>query len=116
MGGTVAAGSAFAILQSWGMMYSVAIPVTGVVIAAGSAAVAAAGKQIGRAGQSTWIIATASGKEVERLCKGVCGRPVPEWWNGAYGDSVTRWWKGGYGAPVTGWTNAVVKSRRQTPE
>ena len=109
MGGTVAAGSAFAILQSWGMMYSVAIPVAGAVIAAGSAAAAVAGEQIGQASQDAWIIANAGGKEVERWSKGEYGSPVTQWWNGAYGDPVTRWWKGEYGAPVTGWANSVMK-------
>ena len=36
MGGGVVAGGVFATLQSWGMLYSVTIPVVGVVMTAGS--------------------------------------------------------------------------------
>jgi hypothetical protein len=110
MGGTVAAGSAFAILQSWGMLYSVAIPVIGTIITAGSVVAAtAAGEQIKDAGHNTWVIANAGGREVERWNRGDYGSPVTNWWNGAYGDPVTRWWRGDYGSPVTEWTNAVTR-------
>ena len=101
MGGSVAAGSAFAMLQSWGMMYPVAIPVAGAVIVAGSVAAATAREQIGKAGQDVWTIANTGRKEVERWSKGEYGTPVTQWWNSAYGDPVTRWWKREYGAPVT---------------
>jgi hypothetical protein len=65
MGGTVAAGSAFAILQSWGMMYSIIIPVAGTIITAGSVAAATAGKQIGETCNDACAIANAGGREVE---------------------------------------------------
>ncbi|KAK2466598.1 hypothetical protein APHAL10511_000856 [Amanita phalloides] len=97
MGGTVAAQSAFAILQSWGMMYSVVIPVTGTIIAAGSVAAATVGEQIGNAAR---IITNAGGREVERWKRGEYGNPVIRWWNSAYGDPVMRWWSGELGSPV----------------
>ena len=79
MGGTVAAGSAFAILQSWGMLYSVAIPVIGAAITAGSVVAATAGEQIRDTGHSACIIANAGGQEVERWSRGDCGSPVTNW-------------------------------------
>ena len=106
MGGTVAAGSAFAILQSWGMLYSVAIPVVGTIITAGSIVAATA---IGDAGHNTWAVANAGGREVERWNRGDYGSPVANWWNGAYGDPVARWWKGEYGSPVAEWTKSVTR-------
>jgi len=101
MGGTVAAGSAFSILQSWGMMYSVVIPVAGTLIAAGSAAAGNA--------RDTWVVLNAGGREVERWSKGEYGKPVSEWWNGEYGDFMTRWWKGEHGSPVSDWARAAIK-------
>jgi hypothetical protein len=105
MGGTVAAGSAFAILQSWGMMYSIIIPVAGTIITAGSVAAATSEE----ACNDAWVVANASGWEVERWSRGEYGKPVTQWWNGVYGDPVTRWWKGEYGSPVAGWANSVTK-------
>ncbi|KAK2466601.1 hypothetical protein APHAL10511_000859 [Amanita phalloides] len=105
MGGTVAAQSAFAILQSWGMMYSVVIPVSGAIIAAGSVAAATAGN----AARDSWVVANAGGREVERWGRGEYGNPVTQWWSGAYGDPVKRWWGGEYGSPVTQWANSVTK-------
>jgi hypothetical protein len=46
MGGTVAAGSVFAVLQSWGMIYSVVIPAAGAIIAGGSIVARVARDQI----------------------------------------------------------------------
>jgi len=109
MGGTVAAGSAFAILQSWGMMYSIGIPVAGTIIMAGSVAAATAREQISQAGHNAWVITNAGGREVERWSRGEYGNPVTSWWNGAYGDPVAHWWKGAYGSPVTGWANSITK-------
>ncbi|KIM83487.1 hypothetical protein PILCRDRAFT_819102 [Piloderma croceum F 1598] len=109
MGGTVAAGSAFATLQSWGMMYSIVIPVAGTIITAGSIAAATAKEQIREACNDAWVIANAGGQEVKRWSRGEYGNPVTHWRNGVYGDPVTRWWKGEYGSPVAGWANSVTK-------
>ena len=109
MGGTVAAGSAFAILQSWGMTYPIIIPVAGTIITAGSVAAAIAGEQIRETSNDAWVIANAGGQEVGRWNRGEYGNPVTHWWNGVYGDPVTRWWKGEYGSPVAGWANSVTK-------
>jgi hypothetical protein len=97
MGGTIAAGSAFAIFQSWGMMYSIVIPVAGTIITAGSVVAAAAGEKIRKAGHDTWVTANAGQQEVEKWSKGDYGSPVTDWWNGAYGS------------PVTGWVKSVAK-------
>jgi len=107
MGGTVAAGSAFALLQSWGMTYSIVIPVAGTIITAGSVVAATAGKQISEGCNDAWVIANAGGREIERWGRGEYGNPVTQWRNGVYGDPVTRWWKGEYGSPVAGWAKSV---------
>ena len=78
MGGNVAAGSAFAILQSWGMSYSVWIPAAGSIITAGSVVAATAGEQIKDAGHNAWDIANAGGRKIEKWSKGVFGSPVTE--------------------------------------
>ena len=113
MGGTVAAGSAFAILQSWGALYSIAIPVAGTIITGGSVVAATAGEHIRDAAYNTWVIATAGGREVEKWSKGNYGSPVTNWWNNVYGDPVTRWWKGEYGSPVTGWMKSVTRNLKE---
>ena len=82
MGGTVAAGSAFAIIQSCGMSYSVAIPVVGTIITAGSIVAATAGEQIKYASHYAWVIANACGQEVGRWSRGDYGSPFTNWWNG----------------------------------
>lgn len=76
MGGSVAAGSAFSILQSMGMLGSLAIPAAGVTVVAGAA------------------VAGAAGGEVDRWAKGDYGEPVKDWWNGKHGPVVSQWWNG----------------------
>lgn len=110
MGGTVAAQSAFAILEKWGTMYSVIIPVAGTIITAGSVAAGTAGEQIKEGCNDAWVIANAGAQEIERWNRGEYGNPVTDWWNGEHGDAVTRWWKGEYGAPVAGWANSVKQN------
>ena len=78
MGGIVAAGSAFAILQSWGMLYSVAIPVIGTVITAGSVVAATAGDKIKEASHNAWVIADAGGREIGKWSKEIFGNPVTD--------------------------------------
>jgi len=65
MGGTVAAGSAFSLLQSMGMLGSVAIPTAGAIVATGA------------------IVAGAAGNEVKNWWSGDYGEPVKDWWNGS---------------------------------
>jgi hypothetical protein len=61
MGGKVVAGSLFAILQSWGMTYSVAIPAMGAIITAASAAMVIAEDQFAKFKQ--WVFANAGEEE-----------------------------------------------------
>ena len=67
MGGNVAAGSAFAILQSWGMLYSTWIPAVGTIIAAGSVVATTVEEQIKDASYNAWVFANAAGWDVEKL-------------------------------------------------
>ena len=62
MGGNVAAGSAFAILQSWGMLYSTWIPAVGTIIAAGSVVATTVEEQIKDASYNAWVFANAAEK------------------------------------------------------
>ncbi|KAF8242547.1 hypothetical protein K440DRAFT_590710 [Wilcoxina mikolae CBS 423.85] len=102
MGGTVAAGSAFATLQGMGMLAAVAIPATGAAII-GTTAVAAVATQ-----QGVWKGANAAGAEVERWAKGDYGEPVTKWWNGDYGEPIKNWW-GGTEMPVANWWGQVTR-------
>jgi hypothetical protein len=80
----VAAESAFAILQSMGMV----------------AAVAANKEEV-------WRGANAAGDEVARWWAGDYGEPVKNWWNGDYGQPITSWW-GGTETPVANWWGQVT--------
>lgn len=95
LGGNVAAGSAYAILQSIGMTYAIVFPVVGAAIA--GAAVA------------TNSVMQEGGKEIHKWAKGDYGEPVKEWMEGKYGNPVSDWWGGKFGNPVSDWFNAHSK-------
>lgn len=86
----MAAGSAFAILQSMGMVAAVAIPAAGAAIVGTTAVVAAHQQGVLRG-------ANAAGGEVAR------------WWGGDYGEPVKNWWNGNFGQPVKSWLGATEK-------
>jgi hypothetical protein len=96
-GGTVAAGSAFAILQSLGMLGAVAIPVAGAAVA-GSVVVAAAG-------------GNAAMQEVGKWARGEYGEPVKHWWGGTE-TPVSNWWQGN-DTPVRNWWQQVTGQNGQ---
>jgi len=97
----VAAGSAFAILQSLGMVAAVAIPVTGAAIVGATAVVAAHQEGV-------WKGANAAGDEVAHWGRGDYGEPVKNWLNGDYGQPVSDWW-GGTETPVANWWGQVTR-------
>ncbi|KAF8154002.1 hypothetical protein B0H34DRAFT_676873 [Crassisporium funariophilum] len=98
IGGSVAAGSAFSILQRMGMFGSVAIPVAGAVVAA-AVAVEQTGVPQG---------VRAAGNEVGAWMAGNYGEPVKNWCNGDYGTPVTNWWNG-KDTPVANWWGHVTR-------
>jgi hypothetical protein len=99
-GGMVAAGSAFAILQSWGMLGAVAIPVAGAAVA-GSVVVAAAGGH-------------AAMEEVGKWARGEYGEPVKKWWGGTE-TPVSDWWHG-TDTQVSNWWQHVTGQNGQNHE
>jgi hypothetical protein len=94
-GGAVAAGSAFSILQSIGMLGAVAIPAAGAAIA-GSVVVAAAG-------------GNAASKEVGKWARGEYGEPIKQWLEGTE-TPVHDWWHGTE-TPVWNWWSQVTSQR-----
>ncbi|CCX16664.1 Protein of unknown function [Pyronema omphalodes CBS 100304] len=100
IGGSVAAGSAFAMLQSMGMLGAVIIPAVGAgVVGATAVAVIAENEGI----RNTMAGAGHAAGEVGRWASGEYGTPVENWWKGDYGSPVENWWKGDYGSPVGDW-------------
>lgn len=96
-GGGVAAGSAYATLQSIGMTYNVIFPVIGVTLAV--------------TGAATSNVARAAGEEIHNWAKGDYGEPVKEWMEGKYGNAVADWWGGKFGNPVLDWFNAKAQGK-----
>lgn len=98
--GSVAAGSAFTVLQRWGMVYAVPLAIVGglLVVAAG---VGAALEQpvVKEAIGQTVGGACFAGEQVDKWAKGEYGSPVADA-VGHAGSEVDRWGKGEYGTPV----------------
>ncbi len=69
MGGRIAAGSAFAILQSWGMTYGVLIPQIGSGIAGAAVVVDVARERLTGPAQSAQVVLGHAGKNVENQWK-----------------------------------------------
>ncbi|TFK64035.1 hypothetical protein BDN72DRAFT_846989 [Pluteus cervinus] len=62
MGGNVTVGSAFAVLQSWGMTYNVWIPIVGSIISGVSVVAADGGKHLAKVIHDGQVMASAIGK------------------------------------------------------